>query len=199
MKNRYWFFFISLIISALISCDTDNTPKPTAYPRIIFPEADSVYIYDYPGCPYTFVLPDYYITQRKTQFFDEDVANNCWLNIECSDLNATIYLSYKTLSPGQTLLRLVEEAYSLTYKHTNKADYIQPREIDNGNNGVGLIYYVGGDAASNIQFFITDTVTHFVRGALYIYSRPNADSLKPVVDFLIHDVEGILQSWRWKE
>lgn len=198
MSRIAFTFFSLLILSAFISCHTEVTPKPTAYPRIVFPEKTSEYIYDYPGCPYTFMLPDYYITQRKTQFFDEDITSNCWLNIECSDLNATIYLSYKTLSPGQTLMRLVEEAYNLTYKHTNKADYIQPREIDNGNGVVGLIYYVGGDAASNIQFFITDTVSHFVRGALYIYSRPNADSLKPVVDFMVNDIEGILQSWRWK-
>lgn len=198
MRKIYFYFFVLFIAAAGISCHTDNTPKPTAYPRIFFPEAKSKYAYNYADCPYTFMLPDYYITQRKTQFFDENISSDCWLNIECTDLNATIYLSYKSLSPGQTLLRLVEEAYDLTYKHTNKADYIQPREIDNGNGAVGLIYYVGGDAASNIQFFITDTVSHFVRGALYIYSRPNTDSLKPVVDFLVDDIEGILQSWRWK-
>lgn len=198
MRRIASIFLALVIVCAFVACNTSVTPRPTAYPRIIFPEKTTEFRCDYPGCPYTFVLPGYYTTQRKTQFFDEDISNDCWLNVECTALNATIYLSYKTLSPGQTLLRLVEEAYNLTYKHTGKADYIQPREIDNGHGGVGLIYYVGGEAASNIQFFITDTVSNFVRGALYIYSRPNADSLKPVVDFLVDDIEGILQSWRWK-
>lgn len=192
------YFLLSIIAAVCIACNTNNTPKPTAYPRIYFPLSTSEYNYNFSDCPYTFSLPDYYITQRKTQFFDEDVSNDCWLNIECTDLNATIYLSYKQLTAGQSLLKLVEEAYSLTYKHTNKADYIQPREIDNGNGAVGLIYYVGGEAASNIQFFVTDTTSHFVRGALYIYARPNVDSLKPVVNFLVNDIEQILQSWQWK-
>jgi gliding motility-associated lipoprotein GldD len=146
-----------------------------------------------------FQMPDYFVAQRKTKFFDEDVSDDCWLNLECSDLNATIYLSYKTLSPDKNLQRLSEEAYALTFKHTQKADYIQPQEIDNQNGGVGLIYYVGGDAASNIQFFITDTTEHFMRGALYFYAHPNADSLRPVVQFMVDDIKGILASWRWKE
>jgi len=102
------------------------------------------------------------------------------------------------MSPELTLLRLMEEAYELTYKHTNKADFIQPKEIENGNGSVGLIYYVGGDAASNIQFFLTDTTSHFVRGALYFYTRPNVDSLKPVVEFMVQDIEQLMESWEWK-
>lgn len=182
----------------IISCNTDTSLKPSAYPRVHFPERRSLVHYEDPACPYSFELPDYYVVQRKTKFFDDDITNDCWLNIECSDLNATIYLSYKDLEKGKSLKSLVEETYELTFKHTQKADYIQPQEIDNGHNVQGLIYYVGGDAASNIQFFITDTVQNFVRGALYFYAKPNTDSLKPVVQFMIEDVKGILASWRWK-
>ncbi|MBC8173416.1 MAG: hypothetical protein H7X71_05855 [Chitinophagales bacterium] len=200
MKLRVLIFvFTSLcFLVCLVACNTDHTPKPNAYSRIHFPERRGLQTYEDPACPYIFEAPDYYVIQRKTKFFKEDVAGRCWLNLECSDLNATIYLSYKQLDEKQTLKRLVEEAYSLTFKHTQKADYIQPQEIDNGIGGQGLIYYVGGDAASNIQFFITDTVHHFVRGALYFYAHPNADSLKPAIDFMVEDVKGILGSWRWK-
>lgn len=200
IKNKLPKLFLILIcISILISCHTDEFVKPTAYPRVHFPERKGLITYQDASCPYTFQIPDYYIIQRKTKFFDENVYADCWLNLECSDLNGTIYLSYKKLTENETLQKLVEQAYLLTFKHTEKADYIQPQEIDNGNGSQGLIYYVGGDAASNIQFFITDTIHNFVRGALYFYAHPNADSLKPVIDFMIDDIKGILASWRWKE
>ncbi|MFN0275194.1 MAG: hypothetical protein ACKVPJ_05585 [Chitinophagales bacterium] len=190
---------ILLAIAFCVSCHTDTTLRPSAYPRVHYPERQGLVTYSLPDCPYTFQMPDYYVVQRKAKFFNEEVLENCWLNLECTDLNATIYMSYKKLSLEQSLQRLVEEAYDMTFKHTQKADYIQPQEVDNGNGGMGLIYYVGGDAASNIQFFITDTTKNFMRGALYFYAHPNADSLKPVVNFMIEDIKGILASWKWKE
>jgi gliding motility-associated lipoprotein GldD len=199
MKNNKLLLFLFLYtICILIGCSTDETPKPEAYPRINFPERKSLITFSDDTCPFIFTLPNYYIMHRKRTFFNEKTENPCWMNLECSDLNATIYLSYKMLSPDQSLQKLIDDAYKLTYKHTQKADYIEPQEIDNGHGAVGLIYYVGGDAASNFQFFITDTTKNFVRGALYFYTHPNADSLKPVVNFMIEDIEGMLNSWRWK-
>ena len=192
-------FFLLLGLSAvLISCHTDQSPKPAGYPRIHFPTDTGHYVYQPQDCPYTFELPDYMRVEKKEKFFEEDVSGNCWFNLICDTLNATIYLSYKELDQRMSLLNLMEDAYRLTYKHTNKADYIQPRELDNGHGGVGLIYYVGGDAASNIQFFITDTTQHFVRGALYFYAHPNADSLQPVIRFMVDDIDRMLDGWRWQ-
>ncbi|MEZ5014595.1 MAG: hypothetical protein R2794_09915 [Chitinophagales bacterium] len=94
--------------------------------------------------------------------------------------------------------KLIEDAYKLTFKHSTMADYIEPQEIENQYGVHGLIYYVGGDAASNFQFLVTDTTKNYVRGALYFNNRPNSDSLKPVVQFMIHDIEGMLSSWQWK-
>ena len=197
MHTRLPYVFLLLLLTA-VGCTYDRVPKPKAYPRIHFPVNEGNIHYHTDNCPYSFDLPGYYRVERKTTFFDEEITDACWLNIVCDSLNATLYLSYKELGPDITLMRLMEEAYELTYKHTNKADYIKPREFDNGHGSVGLIYYVGGDAASNIQFFLTDTTTHFVRGALYFYARPNADSLRPVVDFMIHDLETLTDSWRWE-
>jgi hypothetical protein len=42
-----------------------------------------------------------------------------------------------------------------------------------------------GNAASSTQFYVTDSTTHFLRGVLYFYSAPNADSLKPVNDIYV--------------
>ncbi|MFI5170755.1 MAG: hypothetical protein ACHQFW_00105 [Chitinophagales bacterium] len=187
-----------LPLAFIISCHTDTTPKPSSYPRIFFPEMKELVTYDDPNCPYTFQLPDYYIINKNVTYFNETPEDPCWLNLICSDLNATIYLSYKELTEKQKLQQLVEDAYKLTYKHSSQADFIQPQEIENEYGVHGLIYYVGGDAASNFQFFVTDTISNFVRGSLYFNNRPNADSLKPVVQFLVNDIQGMLSTWKWR-
>jgi gliding motility-associated lipoprotein GldD len=113
-------------------------------------------------------------------------------------LNGAIYLTYKTLSDEDDLLKLSEDAHKLTYKHMKRADFIEPLEIAREDGTRGLIYFVGGDAASQIQFFVTDTVSHFLRGTLNFNSRPNADSLAPVVRFVADDIEGMLKTLDWQ-
>lgn len=194
MKSPFLIFFVGILLAA---CTENPVPKPRAYPRVHYPENEGYYEYAPSDCPYSFQVPSYLSVEKKEQFFDEDISDECWANITCSQLDATIYLSYKELGQGQSLLHLMEEAYELTYKHTQKADFIQPVEVDNGQGAVGLIYYVGGDAASNIQFFLTDTMSHFVRGALYFYARPNVDSLKPVVEFMVNDIQHVMDTWQW--
>ena len=79
------------------------------------------------------------------------------------------------------------------------ADDIQSREIETATGALGLVHHVSGDAASPIQFFVTDTVNHFVRAALYSNSQPNADSLAEVFNFIETDIEQIIGSLEWVE
>lgn len=191
---------VLLFIAAFqIGCETDNTPRPNGYPKINYPTSGGKMVYDDADCPYTFTLPDYYIIDKNITFFNQAPENACWMNLICKDLNATIYFSYKELKESTPVQKMIEDAYKLTYKHSERADFIEPQEIENQYGVKGLIYYVGGDAASNFQFFVTDTTTNFVRGALYFNAAPNADSLKPVIQYMINDIEGMLSSWQWRK
>jgi gliding motility-associated lipoprotein GldD len=62
----------------------------------------------------------------------------------------------------------------------------------------GVYYDVGGNAASAVQFFATDSNKHYLRGALYFNVTPNADSLQPMVEFLSKDIEHLIKTLRWK-
>jgi len=57
----------------------------------------------------------------------------------------------------------------------------------------------GADAASTYQFYLTDSTSNFLRGALYFDLVPNNDSLSPVIDFLKADIEQMITSFRWKK
>jgi len=202
MQHSRFLFLILCegILSAFLftSCHTEETPKPNAWPRVHYPEAADTIVFADADCPYSFVVPDYYEIQRNILYFNEQPEDPCWMNLVCQQLNATIYLSNKPLNANYSYRQMIEDAYKLTYKHASRADFIEPMEIENPNGVHGLIYFVGGDAASNFQFFVTDTVNHFVRGALYFNNRPNADSLKPVIQFMVNDIQGMLGSWEWR-
>jgi gliding motility-associated lipoprotein GldD len=59
-------------------------------------------------------------------------------------------------------------------------------------------YIVGGNAASQSQFYLTDSTQHFITGSLYFYARPNFDSILPAANYLEKDIKRIMESLEWK-
>jgi gliding motility-associated lipoprotein GldD len=94
--------------------------------------------------------------------------------------------------------RMVNDAFNLTNKNEAVATSIKDSLFVTPNNITGIFFKVGGNAATARQFFMSDTSTHFIRGALYFDTTPNADSLKPVQDFLQTDILHLINTFRWK-
>ena len=94
-----------------------------------------------------------------------------------------------------------QEMYqSLTQKHTMKADEIESVLFENAENNVfGMFYAVGGNAASQSQFYVTDSINHFLTGSLYFYAKPNYDSILPAAAYLKNDIKHLMESVEWKE
>jgi len=173
------------------------TPKPRGYYQIQLPE-HSYQTFDAPGYPYAFEYPTYARVVKDTSFFGQRPESPYWINIEFPSLNGAIYLSYKVIGEKYSLQHLLEDAHEMSYFHDKRADYINDTLFRNNNNVIGVMYTVGGNAASAYQFFATDSVRHYLRGALYFDVSPNADSLKPVNDFLKQDMDHLLGTLRWK-
>ncbi len=107
--------------------------------------------------------------------------------------------TYKPIANEEQLHTILNEAQNLAYKHATNAEGIGEREyIDQGKKVYGLMYNMQGNAASSTQFFVTDSTHHFLRGVLYFYSVPNADSLKPVNNFMFNEMVHIIESLEWK-
>lgn len=85
-------------------------------------------------------------------------------------------------------------------KHIPKADAIEDSLVYRPEAHVyGLLYDIeGSKAASSCQFFVTDSSSHFLRGALYFNTSPNNDSLSPVIGFIRKDILHLLETFRWK-
>ncbi len=189
---------LGLFSLLLTSCEYSYTPKKKGYPRVVLPER-AYRLFDRPGFPYAFEYPTYAQVIRDTVFFDEPTENPYWINIDFPSLNGKIYISYKEINKRNNINRLIDDAFNMTYKHSVKADAIQDRVYNEpSNNKYAVFYNVKGNAATAKQFYITDSVKHFLRGALYFNARPNEDSLHLVNDFVEKDMEHLIETLRWK-
>lgn len=181
-----------IIVSFWLMACSDYNPKPYAYFRIDLPENsytqfDSVY----PPC--TFEISKYAkVVAQKSRNTKEE-----WLDIVYPNYNGRIYCSYVTIN--KDFRKISEESRDLVYKHTVRADAIIEHPYENPEAKVyGIFYELTGNAASPLQFLLTDSTQHFLRGALYFNAVPNADSIAPVSAFIEKDLMHLVETIRWK-
>lgn len=189
-------FGITVFVIIQAACNDSYTPKPQAYHKIDFPEK-SYQASKVEHCPFSFEYPSYTTIEQDSLFFNEKVENPCWMDINFDRFKGVLHLSYKTIKQENDFAKYVDDAHKLTFKHTIKAESIDEYQIETPNQVGGMIYEVGGDAASSVQFFLTDTNTHFLRGALYFSNTPNADSIAPVVKFVKEDMRHLIDTFQW--
>ena len=186
----------------VVSCGSDDeiqVPKPSAYFRIALPEKKYTLFSD--ACPFEFEYPSNYAVVLR----DSDInAEPCWKNIAYPQFRAELNLSYKHIDPasngaGNNLNKYLDDSWTLATRHQVKASGMPETPIRRDSAKVyGLMFEIEGNAASSLQFYVTDSTHHFLRGALYFFAHPNYDSLAPVISFIKKDVERMITTLKWK-
>ncbi len=184
--------FLGMIFTG---CQGNYTPKPRGYLRIDFPEKNYV-LFD-STFPYVFEYPQYGFLSTDPQ--DEYHNMQRRFNINFPGQNGTIHMTYQPLNIT-SLDTLIDDAVDFVYRHVPKATQISKTLISYPDHSVyGTLFSIRGkNVASAYQFYVTDSVNHFLRGSLYFNTIPDNDSLKPVVDFLKDDIDYLLKTLRWK-
>ncbi|WP_136480429.1 gliding motility lipoprotein GldD [Cognatitamlana onchidii] len=179
-----------------LSCSEDYVPKPKAFLRLEYPRAHYVAL-DL-DVPFTFER-----NEQLSQVSIKQVSastRSYGLNIEYPQLKGTIFLTYKTVDEkGKNLKAFLRDAQNFTQKHTVKADEIPVTAFEDDERKVyGAFAEVRGNVASPAQFYVTDSVNHFLTGSLYFYAKPNYDSILPAANYLQKDMKRIMESVNWK-
>lgn len=184
MRHSWILFFSAFFI---ISCGGEYFPKPKAMLRLDFPSEG--YEHYSNSCPFQFDVNSLSIVRQK---------GGCALEIDYPMMKGSIYLTYKPVEGN--LNKLLIDAQRLSYEHVVKADNIIEQPFINANDkAFGMFYEVSGNAASQSQFYVTDSVQHFVTGSLYFYAKPNYDSIYPAAIYLQKDIRRIMETLSWKE
>jgi gliding motility-associated lipoprotein GldD len=178
-------------------CDDDDeigTPKPRGYFRIEMPEKKYVQ-YD-AECPFTMEIPAY----SKLYHSAAPNALPCWRDLFFEKFRATIYLSYHQVENDSMLEQLINDNWKFFEAHEQMGGGLRDTAFLRENDRVfGSVVTLGGNAAAQVQFYLTDSTKNFLRGSLYFYSSPNRDSLLPVLDFLRKDIYHMAQTLKWKD
>lgn len=182
MNNKIIVFFILFFFS----CNSDYTPKPKAFFKLNLPQKE--YSILEANCPFLFKFPIY-----SNVVFEE---NSCFMNLVFTEQDAVLYLSYFHLN--NNLESHTKRANELAYHYNLKATNIKEKLYNNDSLSVyGVLYDYHGITAASTQFYLTDSLNHFFRGALY-FNKEITDSILPTNLFLKYDIKYLIESFRWR-
>lgn len=199
MKKGLFIITVFLLACSLlmISCNSNYTYKKKGYFKIDFPEK-KYQLFDKPGYPYSFEYPVYATVIKDSSFFGDATENPWWINIDVPQFGGRIYISYKEVAKSN-FDSLVNDAFKMAYrKHTDISTGINDSLVQTANGVEGIYFSLAGNTATANQFFLTDSTTHFLRGALYFDAAPNEDSLGIVNDFLKKDLLHLVNTLKWR-
>ena len=195
MKNRVSILLAAVAIACIaISCNNGDNylPKPRGYFRIDLPEkaysrVDTIERYSFECPQYAQVTPDPYSPDEKN-----------WINIEMPQFKGSIHLTHKTVNGN--LGEYLEDVHTMVVKHLQKANGVRDSLIVNEEHDVyGLFIEMDGKGvATPMQFYLTDSTSNFVRGALYFNFKPDNDSMQPVINFIREDIDHLISTFEWK-
>lgn len=192
-KNRTILFVFALFI-LLSACSEDYVPKPKGFNRIELPPQA------YTTLPDTFPFQFEYSKHAKIVKDTSRFSENYWVNIYYPSMSANIQLTYKSVNRDTNLLQgYLADSYKLTSKHQVKAYSIDEAIIKTSNGSTAVITELEGEVPSQFQFFMTDSLDHFLRGALYFRTATKNDSLAPVIEYIKADMIHLINTLQWRD
>lgn len=186
LRKRIAIPLLLVMLISIFSCKDDVLPKPASYLRLDYPEAKYVNFEN--QCPFAFEMNSEAIINGEKE---------CGFTILYPKMKATIYLTYKPVN--NNINKLLRDAQKLTYEHVIKADDILEQPYLNPSKKVyGMFYQVDGNTATNSQFYVTDSIKHFITGSVYFYAKPNYDSIMPAASYVRNDMQRLMETLKWK-
>ena len=195
----------------------DYTPKPQAYLRIDMPEhsywlVDSLCIHagdtltdgtdtvvaitgSCKTFPFTFEANQCVEIKEKSAPKGEE-----WIDLVYPHWDGVVFLTYKRLNGTADLRGQTDTSSRMLERHYKLSSGVEEQGYEDHDNRVyGTVYYLHGNkVASTMQFWLTDSTRHFLRGALYLNRTPNNDSLAPVLNYIQEDIEHLVETLRWR-
>ncbi|MFN3758390.1 MAG: gliding motility lipoprotein GldD [Algoriphagus aquaeductus] len=179
---------LGLLSFGLFSCDKIWLPKPPGYNRIDLPRHDYQKLEQ--GFPYQLDFSKYSLVEPDSF----NLTEKNWINLNYRDFGAKVHLTYKKIGGNTEFKTLSNDAFKLTAKHQIKAYGIEEAVLITPNGYSAVVAELSGEVPTQFQFFVTDSTTHFLRGALYFNTAMKNDSLAPVIEYIKIDMTHLINS-----
>ncbi|MES2589228.1 MAG: hypothetical protein V4622_09615 [Bacteroidota bacterium] len=183
-------FFIGILT---FSCGEEIAiPKPPTYLRLDLPKHEYVKFKE-KNCSYQFEISKMFKIREVTN----ELGLTCHKDIDLGALNGIIHFSFIPME--KPLGDYIDFAIDKVDEHKIKASAIEDSLIINKKNRVyGTFFELQGDVASPFQFYLTDSVSKFVSGVVYLNKTPKYDSLKPSLQYLKVDLLQLINTFSWE-
>lgn len=182
------FFPLAFLVLVCFACETNWLPKPPGYNRIDLPQHEYNQLEE--GYPYQFDFS----TQSQVEADSFNLSEKEWINLNYKKLGAKVHLTYKKIDQNTDFQVLSNDAFNLTAKHQIKAYGIEEVVILTPNGYSAVVAELTGEVPTQFQFFVTDSTTHFLRGALYFNTALKNDSLAPIIEYIKIDLAHLINT-----
>ena len=189
--NNYWLIPLLLLF---VSCSEDYLPKPRGYNKIDLPLHDYQLLVE--EHPYTFEYSKKAIIKKDVS----KIAEEHWIDVYYPDFDAYIQLTYKKIGGNKKNFdEHVDDSHKLAGKHNVKAYSIEEGQILTPKGYAATVFELSGEVPSQFQFYVTDSTSNFLRGAVYFKTAIKNDSLAPIIEFMKYDAMHLLNTLDWKK
>lgn len=144
--------------------------------------------------PYSFEYSKHSQLLRDSSWISE----RYWINLYYPEMKAAIQITYKPVTDS-IIREYLSDSYRLTSQHNVKAYAIEESIIELPNGLFASFTELQGEVPTQAQFHVSDSVDHFLRGALYFRTATKNDSLAPVISYLKQDIIHLLTTLEWRE
>lgn len=189
VKGKCLFFFL---VWLCLGCNSNYLPKPKGHNRIYLPRAE------YINLPDTF--PYHFEYSKHAQILPDSswISERYWIDLYYPYMDASIQVTYKPVTDS-IIMEYLNDSYRLTFQHNIKAFAIEETILELPNGLFASFTELEGEVPTQAQFHVSDSVNHFLRGALYFKTATKNDSLAPVIDYLKKDILHLLTTLEWRD
>ena len=133
-------------------------------------------------------------THSRVEADSFNLGEKEWINLNYKEFGAKVHLTYKKIDQSTDFKTLSNDAFNLTAKHQIKAYGIEEAILLTPNGYVAVVAELSGEVPTQFQFFVTDSTSNFLRGAVYFNSALKNDSLAPIIEYIKLDMAHLINS-----
>jgi len=180
---------ILLFLLALCGC-SDYYPKPKGFLRVDATEAFQ------PIDSLSFAC---FSTAAGVEVFPEKTSGGeAWINLRYPFYHAELYGTYHSFSNKDGLARLSNDFYDLLDRTAGAEKLYYARYDDSLRATYGYLYWSDAPIPSPVQFFVTDSLNRFFRGAVYFSDSLSREMQAPYSRALSDEMMRLIETFNWK-
>ena len=190
MKFSYKILFLFGLFLFHFSCDESNyLPREKGFLRLEF-EKPTYNTFSDESSALNFIYNDAYSSFEIVS--DEKIA------LRYKEIKISIVLSDVKLENISSFEESIQNFYMFLEPHRKKSNQISIKEFTSADNKrFAKVIEMRGQVASPLQFYVTDSINHFLFGSMNIMEKSDYDSIYPSVMYVKNDIFSIIESVNW--